>query len=217
MYLIFSLLFFTISVYASYCFTVLLSALLLFLCEAQFVPYILLYYCCSINSFTSLPCVSSPLFCYHPTTLSRFQRSALGVQNTVFTRTNTKSISTQRKTEHRQFGRSANDAGLCPATQFSDYRAETTKEKKCPLAVSNPLEMLSNAVTTIHTSFRTRPHDILNSNICFTGANVNTHLIVKSGICVFSVFSGCRSQKVRQKMYKVMYLKCLGLGLFRVC
>lgn len=32
-------------------------------------------------------------------------------------------------TAHRQFGRSANDAGSCTATEFSDYRAETTKRK----------------------------------------------------------------------------------------
>lgn len=33
-------------------------------------------------------------------------------------------------TAHRQFSRSANDAGSYPATEFSDYRAKTTKKKE---------------------------------------------------------------------------------------
>ena len=88
-----SLLYFLLLFYSS------LSALLLFLCPQPHIFLPLSYslcYCCSVHSFTSLPCVSFSLLCYHPTTQSRFQWGT-GFQNTVFTRTNTKSIPTQRK------------------------------------------------------------------------------------------------------------------------
>lgn len=48
-------------------------------------------------------------------------------------------------TAHRQFSRSANDAGSYPATEFSDYRAETTTIKKksyfgCIKSIKNVLQ-----------------------------------------------------------------------------
>lgn len=91
---------FSDSFHTSYYFTVLHSARsssLPLSSSSHFLPLsYLMNYCCSMHSFTSFPCVSFPLLCYHPTTVSRFQRGT-GFQNTVFTRTNTKSISIQHK------------------------------------------------------------------------------------------------------------------------
>lgn len=64
-------------------------------------------------------------------------------------------------TAHRQFSRSANDAGSYPATEFSDYQAEMAKKINHPLVVSNPLQILSNAGLDHpqRISFTTRLHD----------------------------------------------------------
>lgn len=68
---------------------------------------------------------------------------------------------------------------LAYALQLSSVITELKQRKKkfsfgCVKSIRNALQCCDN---NLHTSFRARLHDIPNSNIHFTGPNVNIHMI----------------------------------------
>lgn len=129
---------FNVSFYASYYFTVLLSPPLLFLFPQAhiFSPFPT---CC----ITVAPCTLLPLshVCHSLSSVTIQQlcpdfSEALGSKIQYLPGQTQNQYPPNANTAHRQFGRSANDAGSCSATEFSDYRAETTTTittKKRPL------------------------------------------------------------------------------------
>ncbi len=122
---------FTVSFCTSYYFTVLLPALLLFLCPQANI-FSLFPTCC----ITVVPCTLLPLshVCHSLSSVTIQQlcpdfSEALSSKIQYLPGQTENQYPPNANTAHRQFGRSANDAGSCTTTEFSDYRAETTKRK----------------------------------------------------------------------------------------
>lgn len=167
-YPIVSLLFKTVWLYALYYLTLLLSAFLVFL---RFLThsFSLVSWC-----LTAAPCTLLPLshVCHSPPPVTIQQlcpdfNEAPGSKIQYLPGQTWNQYPPNANTAHRQSGKSANDAGSCPATEFSDYRAGMTKKQ--PFIASNPFKMLSTAelYNTQYISFTTRLHDKLNTSHSF--------------------------------------------------
>lgn len=158
---------FTEPFYTTYFFMVLLSALLLFICPQAHISSPFPTCCITVAPSTLLPLshvchslssVAIQQLCpdFSEALASKIQYLPGQTQNQYPPNANT---------AHRQFSGSANDTGSYPATEFNDFRAETTKKINHPSVVSNALERLSNAVldNTQYISFATVLHDKLNT------------------------------------------------------